>query len=110
MFSKNLNRTIVLLRATTARDAANHLKETFAALATCAASYSAVSDGEKFNANQTVANISGRFIIRWSALYQDLSPKDRLTFDGKTYDILNVKEVTRRRWLEITAAARADGG
>jgi hypothetical protein len=38
----------------------------------------------------------------------DLSPKDRLTFDGRVFNIIGVKEIGRREGLEISASARAD--
>lgn len=67
-----------------------------------------VSDGEKWASGQTLAAATKRFTIRWSSQVDDVDPRDRLTFDGKTYDILGVKETGRRDFLEITAAARAE--
>lgn len=68
-----------------------------------------ISDGEKWRADSVHASITTRFVVRWSSFTTDLTPKDRLIFEGATYDISGIKEVgARRRWLEITAAARAD--
>ena len=68
-----------------------------------------VSDGERLRASEVQATITTRFVIRWSDWAADLSPKDRLFCEGRTYDISGIKEVgERRRWLEITAATRAD--
>ena len=68
-----------------------------------------MSDGERFRAGETAANASARFQIRYSATVADLSPKDRLIFEGVTHQIVFVKELNRREGLEITTAARADG-
>ena len=68
-----------------------------------------VSDGEKWRAGEVAAHITARFTVRWSAFTAALTPKDRLTCEGRSYDISGIKEVgARRRWLEIAAAARAD--
>jgi SPP1 family predicted phage head-tail adaptor len=106
----NLDRRIVLLRATSTRDAVNAKVESWATLSTVWASFTPVSDGEKFASGQINANLSARFVIRYSTAIADLDEKDRLQFDGKTYDILGAKEITRREWIEITGATRTDGG
>lgn len=68
-----------------------------------------ISDSERWRANEVQAHITTRFVVRWSAFTADLTPADRITFEDATYDISGIKEVgPRRRWLEITAAARAD--
>lgn len=104
-----MDRKIVLQRFTETRDAYNEPVLTWATLATRAASYEPLSDGEWFRASETAANASARFVIRYSAAVADLSPLDRLTFEGLTYEIVNVKQVGRREGIEITAGARADG-
>ena len=68
-----------------------------------------VSDGERWRADEVAAQITTRFLVRWSAFTADLTPKDRLVSDGVEYNITGIKEASgRRQWLEITAAARAD--
>lgn len=106
----DLNRRITLLRATSTRDSVNAKVNAWATLATVWASYAPVSDGEKFSAGQVNSSISARFVIRYSSDVADVNPKDRLQFDGKTFDIINAKEIERRQWIEITAAAPTDGG
>lgn len=69
-----------------------------------------VSDSERWRAGEVSATITTRFVVRYSSFTADISPVDRLTYDGKIYDISGVKEIDgRRAWREITAAARADG-
>lgn len=109
MLAGKMDRRIVLQRFTETRDAYNEPVPTWATLATRWASYEPLSDGEKFAASETAANASARFRIRYSAAVADLNPKDRLTFNGDTWQILRVKEIGRREGLEITAGARADG-
>lgn len=104
-----LDRRITLERFTETRDSFNEPVKTWATLATVWATFTPLSDGERFRASETAANASARFLIRYSTTVSDLDPKDRLTFGGVVYQILHVKEVGRREGVEITAAARADG-
>jgi SPP1 family predicted phage head-tail adaptor len=68
-----------------------------------------VSDGERWRAGEIAAHITTRWTVRWSPFTAALTPRDRLTCDGLSYDISGIKETGgRRAFLEITAAARAD--
>lgn len=73
------------------------------------ASKTDVSDGERLRADQVSANLTARFVVRWSSFTADLTPKDRITYAGETFDILGIKEIGRREGLEITAGAKVDG-
>lgn len=70
-----------------------------------------VSDGERWRAGEVSAHVTTRFVVRWSAFAADITPADRVVFEGREFDISGVKEPkgTRRKWIEITAAARNDG-
>lgn len=68
-----------------------------------------VSDGERWRAGEVSAQITARFLVRWSAFTAALTPKDEIVCEGLTYNIAGIKEGKgRRQWLEITAAARND--
>ena len=67
-----------------------------------------VSDTERWRAAEVQAQISTRFVVRWSPFTAGVTPKDRLIAEGLEYDISGIKEVGRREYLEITASARAD--
>lgn len=68
-----------------------------------------ISDGERWRAGAVEADLTTRFVIRWSSFSRSLTARDRLTCDGETYNIVGIKETRgRRQWLEITAA-RIDG-
>ena len=68
-----------------------------------------ISDGERWRAGEVGSRITDRFRIRWSSDVSDLDPTDRIAWEGRTYEIHGVKELGRREYLEITAAARNDG-
>lgn len=104
----NLDRRITLRRATTTVNGFNEPVYTWADLATVWASVQPVNDSERLRAGETLALKQIRFTIRYSSTAATVDPRDRLTFDGREYDINGVKEVGRRMFLEITATARAD--
>lgn len=101
-------RLITIERATMAQDATGQDIETWATLAQVYAEKLDVSDSERIAAAEVSANITARFRLLWSEAYDDVNPKDRITFEGKTYDIFGVKEIGFHEGIEITAAARAD--
>ena len=68
-----------------------------------------VSDGERWRAGEVATAIMSRFRLRWSSFTAGITPKDRLVCDGREYEIVGLKEIKRRAWLEITGVARSDG-
>jgi SPP1 family predicted phage head-tail adaptor len=105
----DLDRRIRIERASSTQDpGSGENVETWTALATVWASKRDVSDRERIAAAEVQAEITTRFIIRYSSTVASVNPKDRIIFDGRTYGIEAVKEVGRREGIELTAAARAD--
>ena len=72
------------------------------------ASRSDISDGERWRAGEVQAHVTTRFQVRSSAFTRAITAKDRLTCEGREFDISGIKQIGRRDRLEITAAARAD--
>lgn len=104
-----LDDRITIERATITPDAFNNPVETWAALATVAAGKTDLSDREVLAAQQVGASMQSRFLIRSSVLTRDVTAKDRLSYGGAIWNIAGIKEVGgRNRFLEITAARRAD--
>lgn len=67
-----------------------------------------ISDGERARAGQIQAGNSMRFRFWWAPELSDVNGKDLIVFDGVTFDISHVKEIGRRKEIEVTAASRAD--
>ena len=109
MRAGNLDRRIVIQRFTETRDEFNEPVRSWATLATVWASYEPLTDGEAFRAGETMAEASARFVVRYSTTLAGLNPKDRLTFDGGTWEIIRTKEIGRREAIEITTKSRDDG-
>lgn len=103
-----LNITITLQRATIVRDGFGEGVETWSTLAVRKAQRLDISDAEALRASEVGAQLTTRFVIRYSSAVATLNARDRLTLDGEVYNIVGVKEKTRRRWIEISAARRSD--
>jgi len=99
---------VAVLRATSTPNGFNEGVDTWNTLATVWTDARPVSDGERWSAGQTLANQVIRFTIRWSTLAASITPKDRLQYQGRTYDIQGVKNLGRNSMREITATARAE--
>jgi SPP1 family predicted phage head-tail adaptor len=69
-----------------------------------------VSDGERLAAGQVGAHRMTRFVVRSTTATRAVTPRAVLKHEGKTYNILGIKETAegRARFLEITAVMDAD--
>lgn len=56
---------------------------------------------EAWKASGTAAELETAWRIRWSSGVADVSPRDRIVFDGQEMAILGVAEIGRREGLEI---------
>ncbi len=101
MRAGTLERTIVLERSTTTRNATGAAVETWAPVATLRAQV--VQIAEEFirdtgKAAETIMTFRTRYIAA--------SLADRIVYQGRIFDIAQIKEIGRRRGLEIRAVAR----
>lgn len=105
MKSGKLDRRVTIQRVAVVLDDFGGEIETWTDHATVWAQVLPVSDGERWRAEQVSATVSTRFRIRWGA---GVRVTDQIIYEGRTYDIVGVKEIGRREGQEITAAARAE--
>lgn len=86
--------------------------ETWSELTTCFAERESRGATERFAASQTFADIDTLWRIRWNqGLVDVLNPKShRITYGGRTFNILGVVEIGRKEGLHIPCAARGDDG
>ncbi|MGB1389496.1 MAG: phage head completion protein [Paracoccaceae bacterium] len=68
-----------------------------------------VKDGERLDGGEVAATLTRRFVVPSMAVTREITPKDRLVFDGVEYEIFGVKDIGKRWRREITAGARVDG-
>lgn len=109
-----LDRRITIERSTSVPDEFNEPEEAWLPLATVWAQRKDSSDvvkTELLGAEQLGAYILSRFVVRSSAVTKTVSPVDRLSYEGRIWEIKGTKETTegRNRFIEITAAARNNG-
>lgn len=72
----------------------------------CAAGVTVVGGREGLEERQTVARTDRVFRVRWR---RDVTVEDRIVYEGKAYDIVDVREVGNREGLDLVASARAEG-
>jgi SPP1 family predicted phage head-tail adaptor len=108
MDAGKLDRRISIERATAAVNAMNEPTGARVELAYVAANVAPVSDGERMRAGETLAERKLRFTIRYSSQVATVDPRDVIVYDGRVFDINGVKEIGRRKYLEVTATARAE--
>lgn len=108
MQSAKLDRKITLRRAVAAQNEYGEEITTWADLATVWASRRRASSRETLAAAEVSAAITDVFEIRYDSAWADLSPMDRLVFEGRGHDIVSVDEIGRREGLRIAAIARAE--
>lgn len=107
----DLDRRITIQRNTPGVDNGfGEAAETWSDLITYSAKREDVRDSEKNAAGQTMGSLVCRFTIRSSTDSRTVNTKDRISYDGKVWQIHGVKEAKGRRrgYLEITASTEID--
>jgi SPP1 family predicted phage head-tail adaptor len=97
--------TVTLQRKTVTENEYGETVETWTDIATTKAARWEIRGQERWAAQQVVASIEAKYIIRWRS---DIGPLDRMVEGGKTYDILAVAPREYRKWLELTVSARGE--
>ncbi|MGQ3041109.1 MAG: head-tail adaptor protein [Brevundimonas sp.] len=108
MDAGKLDRRLSILRAGLVDDGFQTVPGDFETVATLWASREDISDGERGRASGVSATATSRFQVRHSTTAAAITPQDRLSEGGQTFDILGIKQLGRRIGLEITASRRAD--
>lgn len=101
MYSGKLDRKIRIERDEGAtQDSLGAQVESWDKLRDCWANVVPVNGAEVFRSGKDTASQAARFFVRY---FSGLSEKDRISFEGKTWDIIYFREVGRREGLEIVA-------
>lgn len=102
------DRRITILRRDTETTSYNEKRETFTDLATVAAGRRDVSAAEAYRSAEIGAQLTTRFVVRWSTVTASVTPLDRVRFRNDVYNITAVRDVGRNDYREIDAVVRAD--
>lgn len=96
------DRYVTIERFTTSEAASGAWVETWATWRTAWMGKSEITAVERLRAFQPIEDTT----VIWEAPYiSGLLPTDRLSYEGKLYDITGIAEIGRREGLEITAVA-----
>ena len=108
MRAGDLDRSVIIQAVTVTQNAFGEPVETWVkihAAATIAAAIKPQRGGERFTSQQVVGKAITTFRIRHRT---DVTVLNRIVYDGKTWDIHDVRELGRREGLEIDASARSE--
>jgi SPP1 family predicted phage head-tail adaptor len=101
-----LDRQVVIEVRSLTADGAGQMIETWATLVTVWMRILPQPGGERFAAQQVIGRAVTTFQARWRA---GLTVHNhRLNYDGKRWDIQDIRELGRQEGVEIDAAARAE--
>lgn len=100
-----LDRRIVIQRNTAAQDTAGEPVESWATLSTVWAQIEPLRGVERWQAEQVNAELELKVRIRYLA---GVTPKDRFTLGGETYEIESVMEIGRQEGMELLCSAKVD--
>lgn len=105
MQAGKLDRRVRLLRHSAgSKGALGEKASTWTPAETLWASRQDVSDAEAVRASAVGRALSVRFVVRSSTVTRAITSLDRLLHEGRTYEIVGIKEVGRRDGIEISAA------
>jgi SPP1 family predicted phage head-tail adaptor len=103
------NRRVTVERFTPTQDPGSGQNvETWATLATLWASWRRASARETLAASEISAQVTDIFELPWTTTTDTITPLDRLTFKGRTYNIAEATEINLREGVLIKASARAE--
>jgi head-tail adaptor len=63
---------------------------------------------ERLASAELSATAPSIFYIPWAPEYSDLTPADRVTHEGRSYNLTSVQELGRHREIEIAGTAESD--
>jgi SPP1 family predicted phage head-tail adaptor len=104
-----LDRRVTIRRASYSQDSGSgEMLETWSNLAEAWASWRRASARETLAAAEVSAEVTDVFTMRWSPVLASVTPKDRVLYQGREYNVSEVAEVGRREGIMIRGAARAE--
>ncbi|MEX0854102.1 MAG: phage head closure protein [Bauldia sp.] len=103
------DRRITIERAVETFNALNEGVKTWQGFAELWAEYRPLSVREQLQAAEVASEITASFRVLASKKARAITPKDRIVWDRKIFDIAGIQPIGREG-LEILAAARNDGG
>lgn len=103
-----MDRKVTLQRQSETDDGLSTVVGSWSDIDTVSAKLMPLTSAERLAAGEVGAFNRATFMIRRDTSWDDLSAKDRLTYNGQAHDILGVRE-HQRRFFMIDTAVRGDG-
>lgn len=100
-----LRKRITLETSAPTQDAAGQPIDAWSPLATVWARVTPGRGGEQFTADQRIGTAVTTFRIRFRT---NLTVKDRISWDGRIWDIRDIREVGNKEALDVDATARSE--
>ena len=101
-----LDRRVVLQRRVEQADSHGQAIATWVQIAEVWARVEPLGGREGYGQQQFVATGDLRFTLRWRP---DVTPLERIVYDGRDYDIVSVADQGRHEALLVVGQARAEG-
>jgi SPP1 family predicted phage head-tail adaptor len=108
MRAGKLDRRITIERKTVTLSDRGQETLTWSTLATVWAEKRENTGSERFAREQIVGATLVTFRIRWSDAVSAVTVEDRVGFDGRTFEIMAVREIGRREGVELDCTAHGD--
>lgn len=103
-------RVTVQVLSNRAQDASGQEIEEWTPLLTAWMGKRDIRADERFAGAQVVAEIDAVFVSRWWRAMAEVRPDThRLSYDGRIWNIVGIREIGRHEGLEFAACARAEG-
>lgn len=106
MRAGRLDRRITISRNFPVVSESGSVSDGWTDLATVRASVKYNRGSERFTVQQLVGKTFVTFTCRWSNQVSDLAVTDRVTYEGRAFDIHDVRELGNREGMEIDASTR----
>lgn len=103
-----LKHKITIRRSTPIANGFNEAVESWADLIRVWAGKEDLNGSEGVRAQEITAQCNTRFIVRWSRTIATIDPRDRVSYKGREFNIVSVRDIGERRWRQIDAVARAE--
>lgn len=108
MRAGRLDRRITIQRKTVTQSDSGEEIVTWVDVATVWAEKVNLRGSERFAAQEILGHTLQMFRIRWSIAVKELTTKHRILFDGRYYDITDVRESKRREEIEFDCYAPSE--
>lgn len=95
-----LDRRITIEQVSEVQGTDGHPVQTWSSFYVCFADYIPVQGSERFESAGLHSMELGRFIIRYKS---GITPKMRINYDSKTWKIINIQPIERKKGFDILA-------